>query len=899
VIDADRPPPEAFLAAARAEGRGKLKVFLGAAPGVGKTYEMLSDGATRQREGVDVVIGIVETHGRAETEALVRPLEIVPRREIEHDGHRLTEMDLDAVLTRKPALVLVDELAHTNAPGSRHPKRFMDIDELLAAGIDVFTTVNIQHIESLNDTVASFTRVRVRETVPDRVLEDAEVEVVDLPPDELIARLKAGKVYVPDEASRALGHFFSKSNLTALRELALRRAAQQVDAQMLAELRAQSLAGPYAAGERVLVAVSELASAPVLVRAAKRLADALKAPWTALHVETQRSARLAAPERQRLADTLALASGLGAMTATIPATSVIEGLRAYATETRATQIVIGKSRRSWWFQLRHGSVVDSLVRGTRDVAVHVLPAGESDGDAAAPLLAPASERTPPDRYVRAALMVAATTAVAVPLGRWLGPRTVDLLYLIPVMAAALRHGLRPGLLAGALAALAYNFFFLPPIYTFTIADPRNAITVAVLLGVAIATSQLAARVRAEGTLAAGSSRQNAALAGFARALAAASGEVEIAQALCGETGRLFDARAVYCVRREGAVAFLAAVPPEDRLDSVSRAAADWALDRGQPAGRGSDTLPAADWLFLPVAVASTTRAVLGLGREDSRDPVRADQRGLLSALIDQAGLALARVRLEREMAGIARLEERDRLRSALLASVGHDLRTPLTTVVATAADLRARYGESDPAFAALSGEAIRLQRFVTNLLDMARVEAGALKLDIEPIDLTDAVASAVHDVRPALAGHAIRLNVPPDLPLVRADARLLHHCLINLLDNAGKFGAPGSPIAIVATRDRDALHLKVLDEGPGLPPGFEGRAFERFARVEGTDRAREGTGLGLAIVKGFAEAMGFTVGASNRPDHGGACFALTAPGALLVRAERSEERTEAERTGAA
>ena len=881
MIDPDRPPPEAFLAAARAEGRGKLKVFLGAAPGVGKTYEMLSDGATRLREGVDVVIGLVETHGRAETEALVRPFEIVARREVDRDGVRLTEMDLDAVLARRPALVLVDELAHTNAPGSRHPKRFMDIDELLAAGIDVFTTVNIQHVESLNDTVASFTRVRVRETVPDRVLENAEIEVVDLPPEELIARLKAGKVYVPEEASRALGHFFSKSNLTALRELALRHAAQQVDAAMLTELRAQSLAGPYAAGERVLVAVSELASAPVLVRAAKRLADALKAPWTALYVETQRSARLAAPERQRLADTLALASGLGATTATIPAGTVTDGLRAYALETRATQIVIGKSRRSWWFQLRHGSVVDALVRGTQDVAVHVLPGG--DADAPAPLV-PGVERTSPARYVRAALMVAATTAVAVPLVRWLGGQSVDLIYLVPVMAAALRHGLRPGLLAGALAALAYNFFFLPPIYTFTIADPRNAITVAVLLGVAIVTSQLAARVRAEGALAAGSSRQNAALAGFARALAAAAGEVEIAQVLCGEAGRLFDARAVYCARLDGVLAILAAVPPEDRLDSVARAAADWALDRGQTAGRGSDTLPAADWLFLPVAVAGTTHAVLGLGREDSRDPVRADQRGLLAALIDQAGLALARVRLEREMAGIARLEERDRLRSALLASVGHDLRTPLTAILGAAAELGDRYPK-DPALSALDSEARRLERFVANLLDMARIEAGALTLAAEPVDLTDAVASAAHDARRALAGHPIRLEVHPDLPFVRVDPRLLHHCLLNLLDNAGKFADAGTPVTIAASRTPDGLTLRVLDEGPGLPPGEEARVWETFARAEGSDRARDGTGLGLAIVKGFAEAMGLAVSAANRTDRRGACFALTAPARLVVRAD--------------
>jgi two-component system sensor histidine kinase KdpD len=884
VSERDRPEPEAFLAAARAEGRGRLKVFLGAAPGVGKTYEMLSDAAVRLREGADVVVGLVETHGRAETEAMVRPFTVIPRRPVEVGGRMLAEMDLDAVLARRPKLVLVDELAHTNLAGSRHPKRFMDIDELLAAGIDVFTTVNIQHIESLNDLVASFTRVRVRETVPDRVLEEAEIEVVDLPPDELIARLKAGKVYVPEEASRALGHFFSRSNLTALRELALRRAAQAIDAQMLAELRAQSLAGPYAAGERVLVAVSELPSAPELVRAAKRLADALGARWTALHVETRRSARLGLGDRQRLSATLALASSLGADTATIPAERVTDGLKRFAAEARTTQIVIGKSRRSWWFQLRHGSVVDELVRGMGEVAIHVLPAG--DERTVTPERAmPTTERTRPPDYARAAAMVALTTGAGELLSRVIGVDNVDLIFLVPVMATALLYGLRPGLAAGIFAALAYNFFFLPPIYTFTIADPQNAVTVVVLLGVAVITSQLASRVRAQGALAATSARQNAALAGFARALAAAPDEVALGQALAGETGALFDARAVYLTRSDGALAIVAAVPPEDTLDAVARAAGDWAFDRGLPAGRGSDTLPAADWLFVPVTAVGATRAVLGLGRDDSRDPVRADQRQLLAALIDQAGLALSRIHAEREMAGIARLEERDRLRSALLASVGHDLRSPLTTIVAIAADLDARYGATDPAFFALTTETGRLQRFVTNLLDMARVEAGALKLDIAPIDLTDAVASAVHDARNALSGHAIRLDVAPDLPLIRADARLLHHCLINLLDNAGKFGAPGTPIAVVANRSRDALTLCVLDEGPGLPPGFETSAFDRFNRVEGSDRAREGTGLGLAIVKGFAEAMGFAASAANRVDRNGAAFALTVPAALLVHTE--------------
>lgn len=890
MIERDRPAPEAFLAAARAEGRGRLKVFLGAAPGVGKTYEMLSDANARLKDGIDVVIGIVETHGRAETEAMVRPITVLPRREIDYDGRRLTEMDLDAILARKPRLVLVDELAHTNAPGSRHPKRWQDIEELLAAAIDVFTTVNIQHIESLNDVVASFTRVRVRETVPDRVLEDADIEVVDLPPDELIERLKQGKVYVPDEASRALGHFFSRSNLTALRELALRRAAQAVDAQMLVDLRAAALGGVYAAGERVLVAVSELPSAPELVRAAKRLADALKAPWTALHIETRRAASLTASERQRLADTLTLATSLGAETASIPAASVVEGLTAYAAEARATQIVIGKSRRSRLFELRHGSVVDRLVRGVDGVAVHVLPTAANPAPAGAPEANAARPRgdtqATPAAYARAVALVALATGLGVLLVNVVGRHGTALLYMLPVMAAAMRGGLKPGLLAGVLSALAFNFFFLPPLYSFTIADPANAVTIIVLLAVAFLTSQLAARVRAQAELAATSARQNAALAGFARQLGAIATETELGQALSGECARLFDAHAIFLMPREGTLAIVAAVPPETRLNDVARAAAEWVIDRGQTAGRGSDTLPAADWLFVPVMAGGGARAVLGLTRDDGREPVRADRRTTLAALAEQSGLALARIRSEADLGHVARLEERDKLRAALLASIGHDLRTPLTTILASAREIAARR-PVDPAASALESEALRLQRFIANLLDMARVEAGALSLALEPTDLVDAVASAAQDARAALAGHPITLDVPPDLPLVLADPRLLHHCLLNLLDNAGKFAKPGTSVLVSAARTLEGLTLSVVDEGPGLPPGTEQRVWETFTRLQGSDRERTGTGLGLAIVKGFAEAMGFAVSAANRADLSGAHFRIIIPERAIVRAQPS------------
>lgn len=890
MIDPDRPSPESFLRAARAEGRGRLKVFLGAAPGVGKTYEMLEDGAARRRAGVDVVIGIVETHGRAETEALTRGHDIIPRREVSYEGRTLTEMDLDAILARRPQLALVDELAHSNAPGSRHPKRFQDIEELLAAGIDVYTTINIQHIESLNDVVASFTRIRVRETVPDSVLEAAEIEVVDIPPDELIERLKDGKVYVPHEASRALGHFFSKSNLSALRELALRRAAQAVDNQMLDYLRQHALAGTWAGSERIVVAVSELPGAESLVRATKRIGDALRAPWTAVHIETARAAQFSDEDRQRLATVMQLATQLGGNVASVPAATVLEGLIAFTQEARATQLVVGKSARSRWFELRHGSVVDRLVRETPGVAVHVLPFDEqpaAKGLRTAPARSSRAWGTPLG-YTVSLAMIALVTLVGVSLSRFGDITNVALLYLIPVMAAATLYGLRTGLATGVLSSLAYNFFFIPPLYTLSIADPRNVVTVLVLIGVAVVTSQLSARVRVQADLAQRSAGQNAALAGFARCLTGLSDDRALGQALCAEVSRLLGVNAVLLLRGENGAELVAAYPPEDRLGTIEMAAANWSMDHKQAAGRGSDTLTASDWLFQPLVTNGPALGVLGVSR-DKGDPVRSDQLPLLLNMIDQAALAFERINLGVELAAVAQLKERDRLRAALLSSVSHDLRTPLTTILASAAQIRAAACEGlDPVIVdGLVDEAERLNRFVANLLDMARVEAGALRLSVEPVDLTDATTGAVHDLRRSLESHPIRLEVAPDLPLVRVDPQLFHHCLINLLDNAGKYAHEGGAITIRADRSPGALTLSILDEGPGLPPGREAQVFETFARVEGSDR-KGGTGLGLAIVKGFAEAMGLSVTAANRADGRGAAFALHFPETLILRAPAEE-----------
>ncbi len=868
--DRARPSPDALLRAAAREGKGSLKIFLGAAPGVGKTYEMLREGAERLRDGADVVVAVVETHGRAETEALVTPFEVIARRTITHRGHQLGEMDLDAVLARRPALALVDEFAHSNVEGSRHPKRWQDVVELLDAGIHVYTTLNVQHLESLNDVVASFTRVRVRETVPDSMFEGAEIEVVDLPPDELIQRLKDGKVYVPQEASRALGHFFSKQNLSALREMALRRAAQSIDKAMLDHLDANAVPGTFAAGERIVVAVSEMPGADTLVRTAKRLADALHASWTAVFIETARAESFDDDQRRRLADTLALAASLGATIVTVPAESVIAGLRAQVEAMRATQLVIGKSRRSWWFELRHRSVVEAMLDRSEGLAVHVIPAGHRTAAPSRP--APRTAGRPGD-YAIVVVLVALATGLASLAAPLIGSGALDLLYLLPVLIAASRLGQRPGLAAGFLAALAYNFFFLPPVHTFTIADPQSVLTMLVLLGVAAFTSHLAGRLRTRAATGVRGARENAAIAAFSQSLARVSDAESTAQVICDEVARLLDVSAIVLAERDGVLVPIAGVPDPRPLGPVDRAAAEWAFGRGEPAGSGTATLNAADWQFHPLKTSLGILAVLGIARGDGRDPITADRAVLLATLTGQAALAQERLLLETNAKALSVLAERDRLRAALLSSIGHDLRTPLTSVIGAIEALGSK-GDS-PELATARDEVQRLKRFLDNLLDMVRIDSGALHLAPEAIDLTDAVSAAVHDLRETLRGNHIDLQVPPTLPLVRADPRLLHHILINLLANASQHGGTTTPIAIVGRREHGAVTLAIRDAGPGLPEGDSALLFDRFAQGTGSDR-KGGSGLGLAIVKGFAEAMGVGVDAATDPA-GGAAFSLRFP----------------------
>ncbi|GAA0257254.1 Sensor protein KdpD [Methylorubrum aminovorans] len=888
--DPNRSSPDALLEAARREERtrGRLKVFLGAAPGVGKTYEMLTIGRARLKAGADVVVGVVETHGRAETEALLDGFEVVPRRAVPYHGTILEEMDLDALLARRPQIALVDELAHTNAPGSRHPKRYQDVEELLDAGIDVLTTLNIQHVESLNDVVASITRIRVRETVPDGVLDRADdIEVVDLNPSDLIERLKAGKVYVPTNAERALKHYFSRGNLTALRELALRRTADRVDDELLSHMRANAIPGPWAAGERVLVCVSEDPRSAGLVRYAKRLADRLHAPWTALVVEGPRAASLTEAERDRVAEALRLADRLGGDAVTLPGgRRIADEILAYAQSANVNHIVVGKATRTWAFELVNGSVVHDLVRRSGNISVHVVP-GEavptSDAGARRPV---ATAATPAafdvGAYALGLLATGAALGLALLLEPYTGIENADLMLLTAVVAVAVRWGLGPSLVAVVAASLSYNFFFLPPVYTLTISDPTNVAAFLLFTVVAVLVSNLAALARRTAVVSQGRAKATERLFGFSRKLAACGTLDDVLWATSAQVAAMLKVRVVLLLPDGQAVTVRAGYPPEDMLDEADLAAAQWAFDNERPAGRGADTLPGAKRLFLPMRTGRGTIGVIGLDADGTGPILTPEARRLLDALADMGALAIERVRLVEDLDRAERAAETDRLRQALLTSISHDLRTPLASVLGAATTLR----DLDAALpaeakgellATVVEESERLNRFIVNLLDMTRLEAGAVAPNLAPQDVAETVDTALRRTQKVMAGHVVAVEIDPDLPTLRLDPVLFEQVLVNLLDNAAKYAPEGSTVTVRARHNGQAVRIEVLDEGFGLPEADVERVFDKFYRVRKSDHVRAGTGLGLAISRGFVEAMGGTVTAGNRHDRLGAAFTVTLP----------------------
>jgi two-component system sensor histidine kinase KdpD len=885
-----RPSPEALLAEARREEKGpvgRLKIFVGAAPGVGKTYEMLQAARAKMREGVDVLVGVVETHGRKETEALLEGLTVLPRKPNIYINRILSEFDIDTALKRRPHLILVDELAHTNVPGSRHPKRYQDVEELLDAGIDVYTTVNIQHIESLNDVVAQITRVRVREVVPDEILDRADaVELVDLTPEDLIQRLKEGKVYVPKQAERALKHYFSPANLTALRELALRRTAERVDEQLLEQMQARAISGPWAAGERILVCVNEDPRSAALVRYCKRLADRLRASWIALSLETGRSLQLSEAQKDRIAETMRLAERLDAETVTLPAKArrIADDIIGFAQKNNVTHIIVGKAARSRWFEIVHGSVVHDLVRRAGNISVHVIAGEEPEEQrpAAGGVAADASQTFDPLPYVIAVVAVAAALGISIALRPSLGVENVDLIFLTAIVSIAVRYGKWPSLFAAVAASLTYNFFFLPPVYTFTITDPTNVGAFVLFALLSVIVSNLAARGQTKAVAAHDRVRSVESLYRFSRKLSGAGTLDDVLWASAHQIASMLQVRVVLLLPENGSITVKAGYPPEDTLDEPDLAAAKWAWEKNRPAGRDSDALPGAKWLFEPMRTGRGPIGIVGIRRDEPGPLLRVEQRRLLDALIDQSALSIERVRLVEDVDRVKRIAETDRLRSALLTSISHDLKTPLAAVLGAAGALRDLGPSLDDSakadmIATIIDEAERLNRFIANLLDMTKLESGAVVPNVSPHDVAEIVATALTRASRILMNHRVEMELAADTPMAMVDAVLFEQALFNLLDNAAKYAPPQSTIRIESRRSGDRMFLRVLDEGPGIPAGDLERIFDKFYRAQKGDQVRAGTGLGLAISRGFVEALQGTLVAANRADRSGAEFTITLP----------------------
>ncbi len=883
-----RPDPDALLAQAQAQEaqprRGRLKLFFGMCAGVGKTYAMLTEAQEKRAAGVDVAVGYVETHGRAETEALLAGVEMLAPRWVEYHGVRLREFDLDAALARQPALILVDELAHTNAEGLRHAKRWQDVVELLEAGIDVYTTVNVQHIESLNDIVTQIVGVPIRETVPDSIIERAdEIELVDLPPDDLLQRLSEGKVYVPEQARQAVGRFFRKGNLVALRELALRQTAERVGAQVRHERAGRGDTRPWATVERILVCVGPSPLSARVVRTARRMAAAAQADWIAVSVEPPSQSERARAQVRR---NLKLAERLGAETTVLSGEHFADEILTFAVQRNTTKIVIGKPQRGgvgyWparlWEWLR-GSPVDDLIRRSGEIDVHVVK-GEGED------LTPAPPRTSPRRldwraYAAALGVMALCTTVALPLFTRFSAENLAMIYLAGVVFVATRYGRGPSVLVALLAPLLFNFFFTRPYYSLSIADPQYIVTFVVLLVTALLISTLTQRVRRQSEAARARYLRTAALYFMSRQLAAAADAASLARGAARHVADVFQGDAVVLLPDDSARLAVAARQGEFDVESTNeRAAAQWVHGHQQWAGWSTDTLPAARAMYVPLVASGKSLGVLALRPHEPERPLEPDQRHMFETFATQLAIALERTAFAAQAEAARRDAETEQVRSSLLSCVSHDLRTPLATIAGAASTLLEEAGRVDSAarhelLQSIADEAGRLNQLVAKLLEMTRLESAGFRLQRDWYPLDELVGAALNRLDAALRRHRIQTAIPEDLPLVQVDGVLIEEVLANLLENAARYTPAGSQVTVRATAASDRVLVEVLDNGPGLVPGTEKAIFRRFVRrVPPTDRS--GTGLGLAICEAVIRLHGGQIGAENRPE-GGARFWFTLP----------------------
>ena len=885
MIETDRPNPDALLAAlqtaAARKTRGRLKVFLGMCPGVGKTYAMLEAAQRELKSGRDIVIGYVETHGRKETDALTAGLPLIPRNISEHRGLTLGEMDLDAVLTRHPQLALVDELAHTNAPGSRHPKRWQDVNELLDAGIDVFTTLNVQHLESRADTVRQITGAEIRETVSDSILDAAQIELVDLPPTELVARLQSGKVYLPERAASAAQNFFREANLTALRELSLRLVADHVSVDTQEFHRAQAGAGAWKTGHRLLVAVSASPLSESLIRWTRRMADSLKCPWLAVHVENSRALDPAA--QSRLEKNLTLARTLGAEVIDTADENLARGLLRIARQNNVSQIIVGKPAAAnvlEWF--RAGTLLRQLARDSGDIDLQVVRAEKSGVLPRAKLW---RWRPTVDwkQYSIAAGVLAAVGLLNVVLAQFTGPRVPGFVFLLAVVLLALVLGRGPVLFAGAASALAWNYFFLPPRFTFIITSTEDGVLFGLYFVVAIVLGQLVARIRAQELAERQREERATALYHLMREFAQAGSRDEVVWQLVAEINRVFHAETAVVLPQKNALA----AHPDSSLALTEKElhVAEWAFLNRQAAGKFTDNLPGAEALHLPLMTERSVAGVLSVNLPEKSLPLA--RRDLLEAYVRQAALVLDRVALRAAGEQSKLVAESERLSNALLNSISHELRTPLaaiTSATSALAEAKKSDGHFDRRMVAEIQEAsARLNRLVGNLLDVTRLDSGHVRPKLDWCDVVDLVQTTVRLLERELAGREIKVAVAERIPLARLDFTLMQQALANLLLNATVHTPAGTPILLQARHEPGWLVFNVADNGPGLPPELLPRIFDKFFRAPNAPAG--GSGLGLAIVKGFVEAHGGQISAANRPG-GGAMFTINIPQTELPPEEK-------------
>jgi two-component system sensor histidine kinase KdpD len=861
----NRPDPDKLLELAARETRGKLTVFLGAAPGVGKTYAMLLRARRLKEDGADIVIGLVETHGRIETAELLEGLESIPRKQVRYRGKVLEEFDIDASIARKPKILVVDELAHSNVPGSRHPKRYQDIEELLWQGIDVWTAMNVQHLESLSDVVTSITGVTVREIVPDVVLKRADdVLLVDLSPAELIMRLKEGKVYLPGNAERAAAGFFKPANLTALRELALRRTADRVDDQMIDLLRENSIEGPWATGERLLVCVGPDNLSEKVVRTASRLASGLNARW--LVVSLTETYGAGEETGRRLDGILGLAERLGAETRRVIAEDFVEEIFRIARRENVTQIVVGRPRSARWANPFRRSLPNEIIKRFTDIGVHIVTGEERGTSYAAPSM---RQRSAPELAKAIAVPIAATvvtTLLGLAASDIVHAQNLSMLFLVAVILSGMICGRLSAVIAAGLSFVFYNFFFLEPLHDLSIAKPHQLFSLIIFLGVALMIGDLAGRLRDQVAQSRSQAKNTQALYEFSRKL---SGTARLDDVLISSASHLhstFGSGVVILMPDDSDLTLQAAWPPDLTLDGTDMTAARWAYEKNERAGADTATLPQIGWQFLPIHTSNGVSGVLGLSMDDQPGLSENDDR-MVTAILDQTAIAIDRAQLVRENAKTAALQESEKLHTALFSSLSHDLKTPLASITGAVTTLRElgsriKAHTRDDLLLAIEEEAARLTRFVANLFDMTRIEAGTLKANKLPVDAAEVIASSIERMKKLKPGIVIETSIASDLPLVNGDASLLGQTMFNLLDNAAKYAGDG-PIAVYAKQDGDEVAISVTDQGKGIPPKDLDKIFDKFYRRVKSDGRAPGTGLGLSISRGFIESMGGTIKAES------------------------------------